>query len=313
MKRMIAIMTVGTALSAAVVSYLVAQPPAAKEGTPARRAGDEAAIKLAGLSFVKAYAAGDAKGMATHWTENGEYVAEDGTILRGRANIEKAYAEQFAKKKAGVTAEIEVTSIRFPSKDTAIEEGHFKVRVGKEPPTTSRYTVLHAREGDKWLMAVVREWPGDGQSLRDLEWLIGSWEAKRGDNVVKSTYEWWGDKSFLRATVSITTKEHTVNGFQMIGKEASGTACEAAKGLIAEGEEFVDAKGDDAVRDAALIIAAQRVEHYEISAYGSARTHAQHLGHDNAADLLQQTLDEEAATDRKLTDLAESGINLAAR
>jgi uncharacterized protein (TIGR02246 family) len=138
-------------------------------------AADQSAIKTAGQSFLKAYMDGDAKALAAHWTENGEYVADDGTTIRGRANIEKAYGELFGKKKARSEAEIEVTSIRFPSKDTAIEEGYFKLRTGKEAATTSKYTVLHVREGGKWLMAVVREWPREGTSLRELDWLIGTW------------------------------------------------------------------------------------------------------------------------------------------
>jgi len=95
------------------------------------------------------------------------------------------------------------------------------VRTGKEPPACGRYTVLHVRDGGKWLMAVVREWPGEGASVRDLEWLIGSWQAKRDDVEVKAKYEWWGNKSFIRAELTITRKGETSTGFQMIGKDAA--------------------------------------------------------------------------------------------
>jgi ferritin-like metal-binding protein YciE len=81
------------------------------------------------------------------------------------------------------------------------------------------------------------------------------------------------------------------------------------KGLVAEGQEVIDAGGDADVKDAALIGAAQRVEHYEMAGYGTARTFAQHLGRQDAARLLQETLDEEGACDKKLTQLAESNIN----
>jgi ferritin-like metal-binding protein YciE len=97
--------------------------------------------------------------------------------------------------------------------------------------------------------------------------------------------------------------------FEQIGKKAKSKTCEAMKGLIAEGEEMISAKGDDSVRDAALIAAAQRVEHYEIAAYGTARTLARQLGHEQAAQLLQQTLDEEGAADKKLTAIAEASVN----
>jgi uncharacterized protein (TIGR02246 family) len=186
-------------------------------------AADTAAIKKAGQSFLKAYLAGDVKGMAALWTENGEYYADDGTILRGRVEIEKAYTDLFAKKKPQTEAEIEVTSIRFPSKDSAIEEGYFKTRNGKEAAVASKYTVLHVREGGKWLMAVVREWPSEGNSLHDLEWLIGTWEAKREDAEIHATYEWWGDKAFIRVNLTIKQKERTSKGFQMIGKDRSNS------------------------------------------------------------------------------------------
>jgi ferritin-like metal-binding protein YciE len=84
--------------------------------------------------------------------------------------------------------------------------------------------------------------------------------------------------------------------------------CEGMQGLIAEGEEIVSGGGDAAVRDAALIGAAQRVEHYEIAAYGTARTLAGELSLDDARDLLDQTLDEEAQADKLLTKIATGGM-----
>jgi uncharacterized protein (TIGR02246 family) len=205
------------------IGYLGGQQPAGQPAAakPGGDSPDTAAVKSAGQSFLKAYLAGDAKAMAAHWTENGEYFTDDGTVIRGRAAIEKGYKELFGKKNPHTQAEIEVTSIRFPSKDAAIEEGYFKMRTGKEPATSSKYSVLHVREGGKWLMAVVREWPSEGISIRDLEWLIGTWEAKRDDTDVLTTYEWWGDKSYIRVNITIKKKDETREGFQMIGKDAS--------------------------------------------------------------------------------------------
>ncbi len=97
--------------------------------------------------------------------------------------------------------------------------------------------------------------------------------------------------------------------FTQLNMEPQSETCPAMKGLIQEGESMIDAKGPADIRDAALIAAAQRVEHYEISGYGTARTFAQQLGFDQAAILLQDTLDEEAAADQLLTQLATSKIN----
>jgi ferritin-like metal-binding protein YciE len=91
-----------------------------------------------------------------------------------------------------------------------------------------------------------------------------------------------------------------------------GKKCKGAEGLIEEGKELMEEDFEGEVLDAGLIGAAQRVEHYEIAAYGTARTHANTLGLKKIARLLQQTLDEEAATDKKLTQLAESSVNVEA-
>ncbi|MEX2173676.1 MAG: ferritin-like domain-containing protein [Pirellulaceae bacterium] len=88
-----------------------------------------------------------------------------------------------------------------------------------------------------------------------------------------------------------------------------GPKCKAMEGLLEEGKEILEEDMTDDVRDAAIICSAQRVEHYEIAAYGCARTFAQRLGFDNAANLLQQTLDEEGAADQKLTEIAVNYVN----
>ncbi len=111
------------------------------------------------------------------------------------------------------------------------------------------------------------------------------------------------------------TKEHATRLEQILekhGQTTRGPKCKGMEGLIEEGKEMIEEEGDEEVRDAGLISAAQRVEHYEIAGYGCARTYAQLLGDKDGVKLLQQTLDEEGATDKKLTDLATTTINVAA-
>ncbi|MFL5339122.1 MAG: ferritin-like domain-containing protein [Gemmataceae bacterium] len=100
--------------------------------------------------------------------------------------------------------------------------------------------------------------------------------------------------------------------FKKLGKRGTGKKCAAMEGLIEEGKELLEVEAEPDVLDAGLIGAAQKVEHYEMAAYGTARTWARQLGDHEAADLLQQTLDEEGAADKKLTELAESGVNMEA-
>ena len=97
--------------------------------------------------------------------------------------------------------------------------------------------------------------------------------------------------------------------FELLGESPKAKTCDAMKGLISEGDEMVNAKGDPDVKDAALIAAAQRVEHYEMAGYGCLVHFANRLGQHEAAKLLQQTLDEEGAADKKLTSIAEGSVN----
>ena len=99
--------------------------------------------------------------------------------------------------------------------------------------------------------------------------------------------------------------------FEEMGIAARGKHCVAMEGLIEEGSEMIEEEPESVVLDAGLIAAAQKVEHYEIAAYGTCRTWANLLGHNKVADLLSQTLDEEAEADEKLTTIAE-GINVQA-
>ena len=110
------------------------------------------------------------------------------------------------------------------------------------------------------------------------------------------------------------TKEHAQRIetiFEQLGQKAKAKKCKGMEGLIKEGSEALEEDMSEDVKDAAIIAAAQRVEHYEIAAYGTVRTFASLLGETEAATLLEQTLEEEKETDEKLTQLAE-GINVAA-
>jgi ferritin-like metal-binding protein YciE len=97
--------------------------------------------------------------------------------------------------------------------------------------------------------------------------------------------------------------------FEEIGEKPKGKTCKAMKGLIEEGSEILHEDGEESVIDAGIIVAAQKVEHYEIASYGSVRTFAQLLGKDSSAELLQTTLDEESEANELLNTLAEDIVN----
>ena len=108
------------------------------------------------------------------------------------------------------------------------------------------------------------------------------------------------------------TKQHekrATQALKQLGETASGKTCEAMKGLLEEGQELMDGADAGALRDAMLITAAQKVEHYEIATYGTVRTYASLLGEKSVARLLEQTLKQEKAADKKLTSIAERTVN----
>ena len=111
------------------------------------------------------------------------------------------------------------------------------------------------------------------------------------------------------------TKEHVARLeqiFDELEQSPKGTACEGMEGLLKEGEKMMKEDAEPEVLDAAMISAAQRVEHYEMAGYGTCRSYAQLLGYDWAAKLLDKTLEEEKETDKKLSELALSHINVDA-
>jgi len=115
------------------------------------------------------------------------------------------------------------------------------------------------------------------------------------------------EKHTLETQTHIETLEQV---FELLGEKAAAKKCDAMEGLLAEAEEIIsDTEKGTMIRDAALILAAQKVEHYEIATYGTLRTFAENMGHTEVQNLLQQTLDNEKETDATLTEIAEGSIN----
>jgi ferritin-like metal-binding protein YciE len=111
------------------------------------------------------------------------------------------------------------------------------------------------------------------------------------------------------------TKEHAQRLQQILSSHKQttrGPKCKGMEGIVTEGAEMIEEEADIEVKDAGLIAAAQRVEHYEMAGYGTARAYAELVGDSEGANLLQTTLEEERQTDQKLTKLAKSAINVAA-
>ena len=177
MKRysVVSVALVGGVLAVGLLTAREQQPPA-KPADEARDA-DREAIRQSGEDFAAAFAKGDARAAAAFWTEGAEYVGDDGVTLRGRAEIDKTFAEAF-KDKPRARIEIDVRSIRFPAKDMAIEEGILRTTPdGPGLPSSTLYSTTHVREDGKWQIAHSREWGGEADRLGDLAFLVGKWEG----------------------------------------------------------------------------------------------------------------------------------------
>jgi ferritin-like metal-binding protein YciE len=117
-------------------------------------------------------------------------------------------------------------------------------------------------------------------------------------------------RSHLEETKNHVSRLQAV--FSSLGEKAKSKTCKAMKGLVEEGSEILDEWSDTDAGDAGLIAAAQKVEHYEIASYGTVCAWAKQMGHNEALDLLQQTLAEEKSADEKLTEIAEDSANQSA-
>jgi uncharacterized protein (TIGR02246 family) len=183
---------------------------------------EESPIRAAAKSFVEAFDRGDAKAVAAHWTENGSLVDDQGRVFKGRKAIEEEYAA-FFKAIPGVKMKVAIQSIEFPTPVTAVEDGTATVSTPQGgPPVAGRYTAVHVRDKDQWLMAGVREarieTASGASPLQPLEWLIGAWETKSEGILTRTSLSWVADKKFIQREYSIRKGAAVISsGVQIIG------------------------------------------------------------------------------------------------
>lgn len=188
------------------------------------RDADRAAIDKLIKNNIQAFNSRDAAAIAAQWTADGEYIRNDGGPIHGRTEIQKGYAEFFKTLKGKPTVEVQTDKLRFPSMDTAVSEVTLRLKneQGDVIASSWRNTLL-VRENGAWKVAMVQEWDRDNSmddSLKDLEWLIGTWRMDTKDREVTTTYEWDENKTFIRGKYSIKQGGKLVeSGMQMFGKD----------------------------------------------------------------------------------------------
>lgn len=213
----------GLALLVLGVGFMAAQVKTAKDKDPKREA-DKLAIDKLTKQMVQAFDKRDAAAIAAQWTADGEFMRNDGDPIRGRAAVQKAYEDYFKTLKGKATLEAQTDSLRFPSMDTAVGEVTLRLKneEGEVIASSWRNTLL-VRENGQWKVAIVREWDrdlGEDATLKELEWLIGTWKASNKEREVTTTYAWDDNKKFLRGNYTVKEGGKVIeSGFQMIGKD----------------------------------------------------------------------------------------------
>ncbi len=173
-----------------------------KQGDDSNRAADREAIRKSADEFAKAFAKGDAKAVAAQWTVMGEVHEATGEVIVGRAEIEKAFAEQFKDAPKG-SIEVDIRSIRFPSRDTAVEDGFLRYTPREAGlPSSTVYTAWHVREDGHWRLAYSREWGAGQDRLGDLAFLVGTWQGGPKGNEMKVIFAKDGDSQFISGKFS---------------------------------------------------------------------------------------------------------------
>lgn len=192
-----------------------------------------AEITANAAAFVEAFHKGDAKAVAAFWTPDGDYSDDAGRVLKGRAEIEDSFAGLFAANK-GMKVRIDIHSIKFPSEDTAVEDGtSVVIPADGFAPSRARYTNVHVKKDGKWLIASVRETADPGPSnydhLSGLEWTIGEWidespTTERGH----VSFTWAPGQNFIVSTRTADFKDAShLQSTQWIGWNASAKQIES--------------------------------------------------------------------------------------
>jgi uncharacterized protein (TIGR02246 family) len=171
-------------------------------GTKPAASNDVAHLEATAEQFEAAFNKGDAAAIAAQFTENAEVVDEDGNVVQGRDNIQARFGEIF-KENPNARIAVELTSLKQLSPDIAIEEGFSTTTLAPdEPSSRSPYTLVHLKKNGKWLIASVRDFPGETNEiahdhLQALAWLVGDWVDQSSDARVETSCKWAEDGNYL--------------------------------------------------------------------------------------------------------------------
>ncbi|QDU77456.1 hypothetical protein Pan97_45260 [Bremerella volcania] len=192
---------------------------------------DEAAILAAVDSYAATFNKGDAKALAEHWTENGEFVTPAGDVLKGRKALEDDFAAYF-KDKAGAKLELVQTQIKMLSPHVASETGIARVILEGEEPSETMYEAIHVKTAEGWRIDTVKEdavpeaAPTHYEQLQALQWMIGTWVDDAQEGVtVETTGRWTKNNNFIVRSFRVFVQDQVdFEGTQVVGWDPSAGA-----------------------------------------------------------------------------------------
>lgn len=189
---------------------------------------DEAAILAAVDSYAEAFNKGDAKALAGHWTENGEFVTPAGNVLKGREALEEDFTAYFAEN-SGVKLELIETQIKMLSPHVASETGIARVILEGEAPSETSYEAIHVKTAEGWRIDSVKEDappetpPTHYEKLQALEWMIGTWVDNAEEGItIETTGRWTTNSNFIVRTFRVFIQDRVdFEGTQVVGWDPS--------------------------------------------------------------------------------------------
>ena len=202
---------------------------AAEIATPADQASSQyssdspefKAAEDAAQRYMAAYNQGDAKTLADFYAEDVDYIDQDGAEVKGRAAIQKLLADNF-QANPGVKLDMTVDELKQLTPDVRVNRGNATVTPKDGAAVATRYVAINVKTGDRWLISQLTETeappPNAYSQLQALEWLVGTWEDKAGDQTVDAKVKWAGDKNFLTRTFKVKgSDQNETDGWEIIG------------------------------------------------------------------------------------------------
>jgi uncharacterized protein (TIGR02246 family) len=204
--------------SAAFDPKAAAQQPADEaknQSSPPDQTTDDDARK-----YEEAYNKGDAKTLARFYSEDVDYIDQEGAEVKGRDAMEKLLADNF-QQNPGVKLAITTEEIKQLTPDVKVTRGFATVTPATGAATTTRYTLVRVKKGNHWEISQLNEREAPPLSayskLEALEWLVGTWQDKSGEQTVEAKINWAGDKNFLVRTINVKGNQSSTDGWEIIG------------------------------------------------------------------------------------------------